>query len=232
VGEGDPNMVEMTETQFAEARQEMLEQIVLHTGFVSDRIGRSALSPRVMEVLGAVPRHEFVPTQLRPFAYIDQPLPIGFGKTISQPFIVALMTDLLDPRPGDRVLEIGTGLGYQAGVLSRLVQTVYSVEIIEPLAREAEKRLNSRGYGNVEIRIGDGSTGWREQAPFDRVIVTAAPELIPTSLLNQLKPEGRMVVPAGLEDAQQLILVIKDAAGSITTEEILPVRFTSLVVTH
>jgi protein-L-isoaspartate(D-aspartate) O-methyltransferase len=232
MAEDDPNMAEMTEMQFAEARQEMLEQIMLHTGFVSERIGRHALSPRVMEALGAVPRHEFVPAQLRPFAYIDQPLPIGFGKTISQPFIVALMTDLLDPRPGDRVLEIGTGLGYQAGVLSRLVQTVYSVEIIEPLAREAEKRLSGRGYGNVEIRIGDGSAGWLAQAPFDRIIVTAAPELIPTPLLHQLKPGGRMVVPAGLEDAQQLMLVVKDPVGSISTEEILPVRFTSLVITH
>lgn len=225
-------MPDFDETQLAVARQEMVEQIALHTSFVSDRIGKSALSERVMGILGAVPRHEFVPAQLRAFAYIDQPLPIGFGKTISQPFIVALMTDLLDVQTHDRILEIGTGLGYQAAILAGLAQRIYTVEIITELAREAEQRLGKQGYGNIEIKIGDGSFGWPEHAPFDKIIVTAAPELIPTALLNQLKPGGRMVIPAGLTEAQQLMLVKKDSQGFVTTEDILPVRFSSLVVTH
>ena len=209
-----------------------MEQIGLHAAFVSDRIGRSTLADRVLEVMAAVPRHEFVPLPLRPFAYLDQPLPIGFDKTISQPFIVALMTDLLDLQPEDRVLEIGTGLGYQAAVLARLAQWVYSIEIIEPLGREAGKRLAGQQCDNVEVRIGDGAGGCLDHAPFDKIILTAAPELIPTALLHQLRAGGRMVVPAGLADSQQLLLVEKDAEGCLATEEILPVRFTSLIVSH
>jgi len=183
-------------------------------------------------VIAAVPRHEFVPAQLRIFAYIDQPLPIGFGKTISQPFIVALMTDLLDVQPTDRILEVGTGLGYQAAILAKLARQIYSVEIITELAQEAEYRLSKQSYHNIAIKMGDGSFGWPEHAPFDKIIVTAAPELIPTSLLNQLRPGGKMVIPAGIRDAQQLLLVEKDEKGTLRTEEVLPVRFSSLVISH
>lgn len=220
------------EAQFALARQEMVAQIALHASVVGDITGKAALAEHVMEVMGAVPRHTFVPAELQAYAYLDQPLPIGFGKTISQPFIVALMTDLLDLQPADCVLEVGTGLGYQAAVLANLAKQVYTVEIIQELAQEAATRLSKQGYDNVEIKIGDGSGGWAKHAPFDKIIVTAAPELIPAALLRQLKPGGRMVIPAGLEDAQQLLLVVRDEDGSTTTKEILPVRFSSLIILH
>jgi protein-L-isoaspartate(D-aspartate) O-methyltransferase len=225
-------MAEITEAQFAEARHEMVEQIALHTSFVSGQIGKAMLDERVLDVLGNVLRHEFVLPQLRPFAYIDQPLPIGYGKTMSQPFIVGLMTDLLDLQPEDRVLEIGTGLGYHSAILARLAARVYSVEIIEPLGREAARRLTQQGYDNIVTRIGDGSVGWRDHSPYEKILVTAAPELIPTALLFQLKAGGRMVIPAGLAEAQQLMLVEKSRAGSISTKEILPVRFSQLVLSH
>jgi protein-L-isoaspartate(D-aspartate) O-methyltransferase len=185
-----------------------------------------------MAAMGIVPRPEFVPEPLQAFAYLDQPLPIGFGKTISQPFIVALMTDLLDLQADDRVLEIGTGLGYQAAILAKLAEQIYSIEIIEELSREAEYRLGKLGFGNIELRIGNGSAGWSEQAPFDKIMVTAAPELIPVGLLQQLRPGGKMVIPAGLQDAQQLMLVEKDSRGSLHTQEMLAVRFTPLVLVH
>jgi protein-L-isoaspartate(D-aspartate) O-methyltransferase len=169
-----------------------------------------------------------VPLELQPYAYADTPLPIGFGKTISQPFIVALMTDLLDLAPTDRVLEIGTGMGYQSALLARLARRVYSMELIEELAQQAGQRLARQGHHNVEIRIGNGCRGWPERAPFDKLIVTAAPEMIPPALLYQLKPGGKMVIPAGLQDAQQLILVDKDADGLVSTREILPVQFSAL----
>jgi protein-L-isoaspartate(D-aspartate) O-methyltransferase len=175
-----------------------------------------------------VPRHEFVPLELRPFAYVDTPLPIGFDKTISQPFIVAVMTDLLDVQPTDTVLEIGTGLGYQTAILAELAQRVFSMELIEELAQQARRRLARAGHANVEIKIGNGCAGWPEHAPFDKVIVTAAPDLIPPPLIYQLKPGGRMVIPAGLPDEQQLILLAKDASGSVSTREIFPVRFSLL----
>lgn len=225
-------MAEINEAQFAAARQEMMELIALHTSMVSDKIGKESLAERVLEVMASVPRHEFVPAPLQPFAYLNQPLPIGYGKTISQPFIVALMTDLLDIQLQDRVLEIGTGLGYQAAVLAKLAHTVYSIEIISELAREAERRLHQHHYGNIVLRLGNGSYGWLEYAPFDKIIVTAAPELIPVTLLNQLKPGGKMVIPAGVEDAQQLMLVEKDESGSLNTQEVLAVRFSTLVTTH
>jgi len=221
-----------TEAQFATARREMVELIALHAHAVGDRIGKTSLDERVMKVMGAVPRHEFVPEPMQAFAYLDQPLPIGFGKTISQPFIVALMTDLLEVQSDDRILEIGTGLGYQSAILSQLADQVFSIEIIEELAREAEYRSDKLGYNNIDFKIGDGSAGWSQHAPFDKIIVTAAPELIPVTLLNQLKPEGKMVIPAGLADAQQLIRVEKDLRGSINTHEILAVRFTPLITVH
>jgi protein-L-isoaspartate(D-aspartate) O-methyltransferase len=192
------------------------------------QLGKAALAPRVMDVMGTVPRHEFVPLELRPFAYADSPLPIGFDKTISQPFIVAVMTDLLDVQPTDTVLEIGTGLGYQSAILAQLAHRVYSMELIAELAAQARHRLAQQGHANVEVKVGSGYVGWPEHAPFDKVIVTAAPELIPPSLIYQLKPGGKMVIPAGLPEGQQLVLVEKDARGSVSAREIFAVLFSLL----
>ena len=216
------------EDRFAILRGTMVEQIALHARHVSGRTGRAAISGPVMEAIGQVPRHAFVPVEIALYAYLDAPLPIGCGKTISQPFIVALMTDLLEVGPEHRVLEIGTGLGYQAAVLAELAAEVFTVEMIEELARSGRRRLADRDYTNVRSRIGDGSMGWPEHAPFDRIIATAAPDLIPPALLQQLKPGGRMAIPAGLEDDQRLLLVTRDAGGRFETEEILPVRFSQM----
>lgn len=213
---------------FDALRQHMLAEIAAQTIYVSARIGKAALAGRVMDVLGKVPRHQFVPVELQPFAYANTPLPIGFDKTISQPFIVGLMTDLLDLNASDNVLEIGTGLGYQAAILAELAGTVYSVELIEELAAEARRRLGRSGYTNIEFKLGNGYYGWPEHAPFDKIIVTAAPDLVPPPLIQQLKPGGRMVIPAGLPDAQQLDLVIKNEDGKLTIKELLPVRFSRL----
>ena len=218
----------MNDDEFAQLRQSMLAEISAQTVFACARLGKAALNPRVMNAMGRVPRHEFVPLELRPYAYADTPLPIGFGKTISQPFIVAVMTDLLDVQPTDTVLEIGTGLGYQSAILALLAQRVYSIELIEELAAQARHRLARQGHANVEVRIGNGCGGWPEHAPFDKVIVTAAPELIPPALIYQLKAGGKMVIPAGLPAEQQLILVEKDADGSVSTQEIFAVLFSLL----
>ena len=222
----------METIDYAALRRQMIETIANHALLVGNDIGKQGLGNRVMEVMGRVARHEFVPAELRPHAYNDHPLPIGFGKTISQPFMVALMTDLLDVQASDSVLEIGTGVGYQAAVLADLAEKVYTVEIIGELALAAQSRLEDLGYANVEVRLGDGSKGWPEHAPFDKVIVTAAPELVPPSLIMQLKPGGRMVVPAGLEDDQRLMLVEMDDAGSLKTREVLRVVFSPLVTIH
>jgi protein-L-isoaspartate(D-aspartate) O-methyltransferase len=218
----------MSAEDFGTLRQHMLATIVAETIYVSARIGKGALDGRVIKAMGKVPRHEFVPIELQRYSYANTPLPIGFDKTISQPFIVALMTDLLDIDPNDTVLEIGTGLGYQAAILAELARKVYSVEIIEELAAQAQRRLSRLGYVNVACRIGNGYHGWPEHAPFDKVIVTAAPDLIPPPLIDQLKRGGRMVIPAGLANAQQLILVEKDQDSTLKTKEILPVRFSQL----
>ena len=218
----------MTDEEFSELRQRMVAEIAAKTIFACAQLGKAALDARVMDAMARVPRHEFVLLELRPYAYVDSPLPIGFDKTISQPFIVAVMTDLLDVQPTDTVLEIGTGLGYQSAILSGLAKRVYSIELIEELAAQARHRLARQGHANVEVKIGNGCRGWPEHAPFDKMIVTAAPELIPSSLIYQLKPGGKMVVPAGLPDAQQLILVDKDASGSISTRDIFAVRFSLL----
>jgi len=218
--------------QYAELRREMVEEIARHALLAGGETGKAVLSETVMEAMKAVPRHEFVPVELRAFAYTDSPLPIGYDKTISQPFIVALMTDLLDLRAGDRVLDVGTGLGYQAAILAKLVDRVYSVELLEELAQGASRRLADQGVTNIELRVGDGSKGWSEHAPFDKILVAAAPDLIPTALLAQLKPGGKMIIPAGIEDAQQLLLVDKNEKGQLNVEEILPVRFSSLTVSH
>ena len=216
----------MRDDEYAEARQRMVAEIAAETIFSSGETGRAALGPRVLDALGRVPRHEFVPVELRPYAYVNSPLPIGCDKTISQPFICALMTDLLELRAADRVLEIGTGLGYQAAVLSGLAHTVYSVEFVEALAAQAKRRLAA--YKNVVLRTGNGYYGWPEHAPFDKVIVTAAPDLIPPMLIQQLKAGGRMVIPAGLAETQKLLLVEKGADGRTQTKEILRVRFSLL----
>jgi protein-L-isoaspartate(D-aspartate) O-methyltransferase len=218
----------MSAEHFVKLRQHMLMEIAAETIYVSARIGKAALGAPAMDAVGKVPRHDFVPIELQPYAYANVPLPIGFDKTISQPFIVALMTDLLDLGPEDKVLEIGTGLGYQAAVLAEIARKVYSVEIIEELAREAKLRLGRQGYRNIEFKLGNGCYGWPEHAPFDKIIVTAAPDLIPGVLLQQLRPGGRMVIPAGLADTQQLLLVQKDQVGAVTSREILPVRFSQL----
>jgi protein-L-isoaspartate(D-aspartate) O-methyltransferase len=206
----------------------MVAQIAAQTIFLTARLGKASLDRRVLDVLGQVPRHEFVRMELQPLAYADMPLPSGYDKTISQPFIVALMTDLLDLQSTDTVLEIGTGLGYQAAILAELAGSVYSIEIIEELGLDARQRLARQGYTNVEVRIGDGRGGWPEHAPFDKIIVTAAPDLVPATLLYQLKAGGKMVIPAGLPDAQQLLLVDKGDNGMASTKEILPVRFSLL----
>jgi protein-L-isoaspartate(D-aspartate) O-methyltransferase len=218
----------MSDDDFSEPRQHMLAAIAAKTIYSCAQLGKAALSSQVMAALATVPRHEFVPLELRGEAYADTPLPIGYGKTISQPFIVAVMTDLLDLQPTDTVLEIGTGWGYQTAILAQLARRIYSLELIDELAEQARHRLARQGCGNVEVRIGNGWRGWPEHAPFDKMIVTAAPELIPPSLIHQLKPGGKMVIPAGLPDEQQLILVDKSPSGRVATREIFGVRFSLL----
>jgi len=218
----------MAEDSIEDRRQRMLAEIVAEAALTAGHTGRAAFSERVLRVVGSVPRHEFVPIELQPYAYLNRPLPIGYEKTVSQPFIVALMTDLLELEEGDAVLEIGAGAGYQAAVLAELARHVFSVEIIEELAHGAERRLQRLGYDNVELRVANGYYGWAEHAPYDKIMVTAAPDLIPPPLLAQLKPGGRMVIPTGIPDRQALVLVEKSAAGSLTTREILPVRFSEL----
>jgi protein-L-isoaspartate(D-aspartate) O-methyltransferase len=217
----------MKEEHFAILRRHMVEVIGIYVDLAGDGLGKASLDERVLAAMGRVPRHAFVPSPLARHAYQDMPLPIGFDKTISQPFMVAVMTDLLEPRPDDVVLEIGTGLGYQAAVLSQLVRRVWSVEIIEELAVEAESRLHRLGYDSVGVHIGDGSLGWAEHAPY-KVIVTAAAEVVPPALLQQLRPGGRMVLPAGLAGDQKLTVVEKDAGGRARIQELIPVQFSLL----
>ena len=212
----------MSVEPFEPLREQMIAEIAAGAAAVSERIGKAVFDERVMSALAKVPRHEFVPFELQPYAYANIPLPIGCDKTISQPFIVALMTDLLNLGTDDKVLEIGTP------VLAELVRKVYSVEMIEELAQHARRRLRQQGYANVHIRVANGYHGWAEHAPFDKIIVTAAPDLIPPPLIHQLKPGGRMAIPSGLPDAQQLLLVEKDPSGRISTKEILAVRFSQL----
>jgi protein-L-isoaspartate(D-aspartate) O-methyltransferase len=209
-------------------RQQMIAEVVADVVFLTPQLGKAALDSRVIEVMGRIPRHEFVPVELQAYSYVNAPLPVGYGKTVSQPFIIALMTDLLEPRPEDTVLEVGAGVGYQAAILSELVKRVYSIDIIEELAVDTRARLERLGYRNVEIGVGNGYYGWSERAPFDKIIVTAAPDLIPPPLIAQLKPGGRMVIPTGIPDKQQLVVLEKSADGRLATREILPVRFSEL----
>ncbi len=214
---------------FARRRRAMVEAISEDVVRTSALIGREEFDPRVMEVMGEVERHKFVPERLLRAAYENRPLPIGYGQTISQPYIVALMTDLLEVGPGDRVFEVGAGSGYQAAVLARLVDRVHTMEIIPGLAAECRERMTRLGYENVEVLTGDGYYGWEEGAPYDAIIVTAAAPHIPPPLIDQLKPGGRMVIPVGPPFLnQQLTLVEKAEDGSVTTRQVLPVRFVPL----
>lgn len=214
---------------YARERLALLQEIEAMARETGAETGRAVYSARVMAAMGKVPRHRFVPATYGPLAYANRPLPIGHGQTISQPYIVALMTELLDVEPGDSVLEIGTGSGYQAAVLAELARQVYSIEIIEPIGKHAAALLQQLGYKNIETRIGDGYNGWPEHAPFDGIIVTAAAPQVPPALIAQLKPGGRMVIPVGAEgDVQFLHVLVKQADGSISTQRSLPVRFVPL----
>jgi len=209
--------------------RQMLREIEREVVLTRHLTGRSTLDPGVMQALREVPRHEFVPEGLQEQAYYNGPLPIGQGQTISQPFIVALMTDLLTPRPESRVLEVGTGSGYQTAVLSRVVAQVYSLEIIEALSVQAQERLRRLGYDNISYRVGDGYQGWPEQAPFDAILVTAAAPHIPQPLIEQLRTGGRLVIPVGEAYGQQeLMLVEKDRKGKVASRPLLGVAFVPL----
>ncbi len=221
-------MKPMTEAHLAILRRHMVEVIDLHFDLAGDEIGKEAIDPRLREAMLKVPRHVFVPQQLATLAYHDTPLPIGFDKTVSQPFIGALMLDLLGVEAGQSVLEVGTGLGYQAALLAELGARLWSVEIVEEFAGEAGLRLLALGYGEVSVRVGDGSRGWQDHAPFDRILVTAASREPPQPLIDQLRPGGRMVLPLGPKEVQQLSVIDKDRAGNIAVREIMPVRFTWL----
>jgi protein-L-isoaspartate(D-aspartate) O-methyltransferase len=218
----------MSVAYFEEQRREMVAAIRVIAAHLLAEIGKAALDDRILSAMAKVPRHEFVPIEVQPYAYLNRPLPIGFDKTISQPLMVAVMTDLLEVKPDEAVLEIGTGLGYQAAMLAELGGKVYTVEIVDELAQRAVQRLKREGYTNIEVRVGNGYFGWPEHAPFEKMIVTAAPDLIPAPLINQLKTGGRMVIPVGLPHAQRLVVVDKDMNGRVRTKEIMQVLFSLL----
>jgi protein-L-isoaspartate(D-aspartate) O-methyltransferase len=220
-------MKPMTEQHLAMYRRHMVEVIDMHFDLAEEEIGRGAPGEQLHRALLDVPRHLFVPQTLMLMSYQDTPLPIGFDKTISQPFIGALMLDLLDVQPGARVLEVGTGLGYQAAIMAEMGANVFSVEVVEEFAEAAKERFAAIGYG-IEVRVGDGSRGWAEHAPFDRILVTAAAGEVPEALVEQLAPGGRLVIPLGGADIQQLSVVEKESSGETQTRGIMPVRFTQL----
>ncbi len=207
-------------------RHKMVEEVLANVAAEVSYSGGSTLHPDVVAAMQKVERHLFVPASQTARAYLNRPLPIGYGQTISQPLIVAMMTDLMQVKDGDKILEIGTGSGYQAAILAEIAKSVYSIEIIRPLGKQAAKRLKSLGYNNVEVRIGDGYYGWPEASPFDAIIVTAAASHVPPPLLKQLKPGGRMLIPLGMHFmTQYLMLVEKQMDGSVISRQILPVRF-------
>ena len=211
-------------------RSRMVEEVEATYAETRAYTGLAAMSPRVRAALGKVERHRLVPDAQRALAYRNHPLPIGLGQTISQPYIVALSTDLIAPEPGQSVLEVGTGSGYQAAVLAEIVSRVFTIEIISSLGKEAEEKLKQLGYRNIEVRIGDGYKGWPEKAPFDAIVVTAAAPFVPDALVAQLKVGGRMVIPVGAAGGeQQLLLLVKSAPDRIERRTILPVRFVPLV---
>jgi len=227
-------MVTMAEESLAQdrhaaERERMAAEISSMARETGIATGRPVFAERVMSAMRKVPRHRFVPIARAASAYDNRPLPIGDGQTISQPYIVALMTELLDPKPGDVVLEVGTGSGYQAAVLAETVAHVFTIEIVEALGRKAAETLSALGYRNVMTRIGDGYNGWKEHAPFDGIVVTAAPAEVPQPLIDQLKPGGRLVIPVGGRfDVQELVVIEKKADGSTTTRRTIPVRFVPL----
>jgi len=226
-------MTSIQARDFSKARQDMVRAINRDVADTAFYIDKSVLDPRVMQVMGQVPRHRFVAPSMQENAYENRPLPIGHSQTISQPYIVALMTDLLDLDKDDTVLEVGTGSGYQAAVLASLVKQVYSMEIIEPLGTQAGSLLRRLGYANVEVMVRDGYNGWLEHAPFDAIMVTAAASHIPPPLIRQLKPGGRMMIPVGSQfQVQQLTLINKALDGTVTTRQVLPVRFVPLTGQH
>ncbi|KKL89948.1 hypothetical protein LCGC14_1909600 [marine sediment metagenome] len=211
----------LTEEDYAWKRKNMVERQI---------VARGVRDKKVLEAMESVPRHLFIPEEFRQYSYYDQPLPIGLGQTISQPYIVALMTEMLDVDNDDIILEIGTGSGYQAAVLSKIVKEVYTIEIIEDLGLQAEERLKSLGFNNVYVKIADGSLGWPDRAPFDAIIVTAAAEKIPDPLIKQLKSGGKMVIPVDSSFlGQDLLIVEKDESGEISIEKTIPVRFVPLI---
>ncbi|KPK40523.1 MAG: protein-L-isoaspartate O-methyltransferase [Gammaproteobacteria bacterium SG8_47] len=219
--------------RYDKARRALVEEVAAEARLIELETGRPGLQPRVLQALRTVPRHLFVDEDLRDEAYENRPLPIGHGQTISQPFIVAIMTDLVDVEEGHRVLEVGTGSGYQAAVLAALGAQVYSIEIIEALAESARTRLVQLEYRDIHLRQDDGYYGWPEHGPFDAIVVTAAASHVPPPLIRQLKPGGRMIIPVGSAfSVQQLVLLTKDSSGEITMRQLLPVRFVPLTGEH
>ncbi|MEA3061343.1 MAG: protein-L-isoaspartate(D-aspartate) O-methyltransferase [Sphingomonadales bacterium] len=221
-------MKPMGEEHLAILRRHMVEIVDMHFDLAADEIGKGEVDLRLRKALLRVQRHLFVPAPLVVAAYQDTPLPIGFDKTVSQPFIAALMIDLLGLEAGQRVLEVGTGLGYQAALMAEMGAEVWSVEVVEEFANEARMRLMAFGYGDVQIRTGDGTRGWADHAPFDRILVTAATEALPRALIDQLKPGGRIVVPLGGKDVQHLTVLTKDREGGLDARPVIPARFTQL----
>ncbi len=218
---------------FAMQRQQLVKEIETEVKATSLYLDKEALDPKVMQAIVSVPRHEFVPPEQRSYAYQNRPLPIGYGQTISQPYIVAIMTDLLKVDQQSKVLELGTGSGYQAAILSQLVDKVFTIEIVEQLGKKARERLTRLGYDNVQVKLGDGYYGWAEHAPFDAIIVTAAASHIPPPLIKQLKKGGNMIIPVGTAFmTQQLLLIKKQPDGKITSTQILPVRFVPVTGKH
>ncbi len=221
------------ESYYEKARKEMVDVIQREVEATRGYLGRDRLGQNVIDAMERVKRHKFVPLTSRLSAYENRPLPIGYGQTISQPYIVAIMTDLLDLKPSDRVLEIGTGSAYQAAVLAEIVKEVYTIEVIRELGISAERRLEKLGYKHIKTRIGDGYYGWEAHAPYDAIIVTAAAGNIPPPLFQQLKPGGKMIIPVkSFSQVQHLVLITKEVSGAMTTRQILPVRFVPLTGKH
>jgi protein-L-isoaspartate(D-aspartate) O-methyltransferase len=206
----------------------MVEVVDIHFDRSSEEIGRRCMGERLRAAMLKVPRHQFVPPQLVAMAYNDSPLPIGFDKTISQPFMAAMMVDLLDIGENDKVLEVGTGYGYQTALLAELAAKVFSVDVVEEFVEVARNRMSALSYENVTLRVGDGSRGWEEEAPFDKIIVAAASDAVPQALLDQLNPGGRLIMPIGSPDVQQITLIEKRADGELNRRTIMPARFSAL----
>jgi protein-L-isoaspartate(D-aspartate) O-methyltransferase len=215
---------------FAAQRARLIVEIDRMYAETSAETGLAAMAPRVRAAIGKVERHRLVPQDQVHLAYRNHPLPIGHSQTISQPYIVALSTDLLAPEPSHVLLEVGTGSGYQAAVLAEIARQVYTIELLEPLGRTAESRLAELGYKNIEVRIGDGYKGWPEKGPFDGIVVTAAAPKVPQALVDQLKPGGKLVIPIGERwEVQKLLLIVRNADGTLQQKNVLPVRFVPLV---